>query len=297
MKIIGNTLLLVAMTAIISCSNEAGYDAQGTFEATEITLSSEVSGKILDFCASEGDKICAGDTIAIIDTVQLYLRKLQLEKQGASVLKNRPDVNKQIDALQKRLEKAEREKLRLENLIADGAATSKQLDDADAAIVELRSRIEAERQTLSNSASSIDENASMIDVQIAMVEDMLRKSVITSPIDCQVLAKYAEAGEFAAAGRPILKIADTDKLFLRAYFTSEQLADIKIGQEVDVKADFGGDRQYSYKGKIVWISDESEFTPKTIQTKDSRSNLVYAVKIGVENDGRLKIGLAAEVSL
>lgn len=287
----------MALAALASCKGEYNYDAQGTFEATEVTISSETNGKITAFDVNEGDTLKMGDRIATIDSVQLYLQKMQLLRQNASVLKSRPDVSKQVAALKTQLNNAVREKSRLENLLKDGAATKKQLDDAAAAIEVLRNQLEATQLNLKNNVSSLDENASMIELQIAQADDLLKKCSIVSPIDATVLAKYAEAGEITAAGRPLLKIADMNRLFLRAYFTSEQLADIKIGQEVNVNADFGGDKQIPYKGKIVWISSESEFTPKTIQTKESRSNLVYAVKVAVENDGRLKIGLSGEVTL
>lgn len=287
----------MALAALASCKGEYNYDAQGTFEATEITISSETNGKITAFDINEGDTLKMGDRIATIDSAQLYLQKMQLLRQNASVLKSRPDVSKQVAALKTQLNNAVREKSRLENLLKDGAATKKQLDDAAAAIEVLRNQLEATQLNLKNNVSSLDENASMIELQIAQADDLLKKCSIVSPIDATVLAKYAEAGEITAAGRPLLKIADMNRLFLRAYFTSEQLADIKLGQEVNVNADFGGDKQIPYKGKIVWISSESEFTPKTIQTKESRSNLVYAVKVAVENDGRLKIGLSGEVTL
>ena len=148
-----------------------------------------------------------------------------------------------------------------------------------------------------NDAASIDENVSSIDVQIAQVEDKLLKCRIVSPIGGTVLAKYAETGELASVGRPLFKIADMNRIYLRAYFTSDQLADLQIGRNMTVTADFGGDKQYDYPGRIVWIASESEFTPKTVQTRDTRANLVYAVKIAVENDGRLKLGMYGEVRL
>ena len=265
-----------AMTVVLAaCGNGGDFDATGTFEATEVLVSAEAAGRILSFDVEEGDTLSAGKQVGAIDTVQLYLQKLQLERQRASVHSNRPDISKQAAALRGQIAQQETERRRVENLLKDGAATT----------------------TLKNNTSSIDENASAIDLQIAQVEDRLSKCRIVSPIDGSVLVKYSEAGELAATGKPLMKVADMDRLYLRAYFTSDQLSDLSVGQEVTVVADFGGDKQREYPGRITWIASESEFTPKSIQTRDTRANLVYAVKIAVENDGLLKIGLYGEVRL
>ena len=273
-----------AMTVVLAaCGNGEDFDATGTFEATEVLVSAEAAGRILSFDVEEGDTLSAGKQVGAIDTVQLYLQKLQLERQRASVHSNRPDISKQAAALRGQIAQQETERRRVENLLKDGAATTKQLD--------------ALLSTLKNNTSSIDENASAIDLQIAQVEDRLSKCRIVSPIDGSVLVKYSEAGELAATGKPLMKVADMDRLYLRAYFTSDQLSDLSVGQEVTVVADFGGDKQREYPGRITWIASECEFTPKSIQTRDTRANLVYAVKIAVENDGLLKIGLYGEVRL
>ena len=271
-----------------ACGRSGDFDATGTFEATEVVVSAEAAGRILRFDAEEGDVLEAGRQVGAIDTVQLYLQKLQLERQRASVVSNRPDIAKQAASLREQIAKQQTERRRVENLLRDGAATTKQLDDIDAQIKVLNGQLEAQLSTLRNNAASIDENSSSIDLQIARIEDQLAKCRIASPVAGTVLAKYSEAGELASVGRPLMKVADLDRIYLRAYFTSDQLAGLKLGQEVTVTADFGG---------IVWIASESEFTPKTIQTRDSRANLVYAAKIAVENDGRLKIGLYGEVRL
>lgn len=260
-------LFCAAAFLLAACDRGGNFDATGTFEATEVTVSAEAAGRILRFDAEEGDLLTAGEQVGEIDTVQLYLRRLQLERQ------------------------------RVENLLRDGAATAKQLDDMDAQLKVLNGQLEALLSTLANSAASIDENASAIDLQIAQVEDQLRKCRIVSPVAGTVLARYAEAGELASAGRPLMKVADLGTLYLRAYFTSDQLAGLRLGEPVTVTADFGGDARYDYPGRITWIASESEFTPKTIQTRDTRANLVYAVKIAVRNDGRLKLGLYGEVRL
>ncbi len=286
------------MTLLLaSCGRGGDFDATGTFEATEVVVSAEATGRILYFDIEEGDTLSAGEQVGAIDTVQLYLQKLQLQRQRASIHSNRPDVAKQASALRSQIAQQEREKTRVENLLKDGAATTKQLDDINASIRVLNGQLEALLSNLENNVSSLDENAAAIDLQIAQIEDRLNKCRIVSPIDGVVLVKYSEAGELAAAGHPLMKVADMSRLYLRAYFTSAQLADVKVGQEVTVIADYGDDKQHEYPGRITWISQESEFTPKTIQTRDTRANLVYAAKIAVENDGLLKIGLYGEVRL
>lgn len=287
--------MLAAMAA--SCATQNGFDAAGTFEATEITVSAEASGRILSFDAEEGDTVTGGEAVGAIDSMQLYLRRLQLERQAASLRSTRPDIDKQAAALREQIAKQRTECRRVDNLLRDGAATPKQKDDADAMLRMLESQLEALLSSLGNSTAAIDENSSAVELQIAQVDDMLAKCRIVSPVTGTVLAKYAEAGELAAAGRPLMKVADLGRMYLRAYFTSGQLAGMKIGDAVTVTADFGGENRIDYPGRIVWISEESEFTPKSIQTSDSRSNLVYAVKIAVENDGRIKIGLYGEVKL
>lgn len=287
------TLLLTAT----ACGRGGDFDATGTFEATEITVSAEAAGRVLWFAAEEGDCLTAGEQVGVIDTVQLYLQKLQLERQRASVRSGRPDIAKQVASLREQIGKQQTERRRVENLLRDHAATTKQLDDINAQIKVLERELEAMLSTLENNTASIDENSSAIELQIAQIDDRLAKCRILSPVTGTVLAKYAEAGELASVGRPLMKVADLDRIYLRAYFTSDQLAHLQVGQEVGVTADFGGNERYDYPGRITWIASESEFTPKTIQTRDMRANLVYAVKIAVENDGRLKIGMYGEVKL
>ena len=285
------------LLTMVACGRGNDFDATGTFEATEVVVSAEAAGRILSFDAEEGDAVQAGRQIGAIDTVQLYLQKLQLERQRASVISNRPDIRKQAAALREQIAKQEIERSRVINLLKDGAATTKQLDDIDASLKVLNGQLEALLSTLGNNTAAIDENSSALELQIAQIEDRLMKSRIASPISGTVLAKYSEQGELAAVGRPLMKVADMENVYLRAYFTSDQLSSLKIGQEVTVTADFGGDEQIDYPGRITWIASESEFTPKNIQTKSSRASLVYAVKIAVKNDGRLKLGLYGEVKL
>ncbi len=288
---------IAALLLLAGCTDTQEYAASGTFEATEVTVSAEATGRILDLRFEEGDSLRAGEQVGSIDSVQLYLQRLMLMRQRSSVESNRPDVDSQVAAIRAQIDKAQQERNRVERLLEDGAATTKQLDDIVSQINVLNSQLDASLSTLNNSVTSIDENASAIDLQIAQVEDQLTKCRISSPIDGLVLAKYVEAGELASPGRPIMKVADMERLYLRSYFTSDQLAGLQLGQEVTVVADFGADQQFEYPGKVTWISSESEFTPKSIQTRNSRANLVYAVKIAVQNDGRLKIGLSGTVVL
>ena len=281
----------------VGCGNRDDFDATGTFEATEVTVSAEANGRILCFDVEEGDSVEAAVPVGAIDTVQLYLQKLQLERQVASARSSRPDVRKQATALREQIAQQQTERRRVENLLKDGAATTKQLDDIDAQLKMLQGQLDALLSTLHNNLASIDENSSAIELQIAQIEDRLSKCRIVSPVGGTVLAKYAEAGELAAVGRPLMKVADLGQVYLRAYFTSEQLSSLRLGQQVTVTADFGGDERIDYPGRITWIASESEFTPKSIQTRNSRANLVYAVKIAVKNDGRLKLGLYGEVKL
>lgn len=288
---------IAAAALAMSCGTEAEFDAQGSFEATEVVVSAEAAGRILWFDAEEGTAVEPGARIGQIDTLQLDLQRRQLEAQQAALLASRPDIRAQAAALREQIAKQERELTRVQNLLRDGAATTKQRDDIEAQIRILQSQLSAALSSLDKSTVTIDGNAAVVEAQIAALDDRITRCRIASPIAGVVLAKYAEAGELAAVGKPLLKVADLEHLYLRAYFTSEQLAAIRVGDAVTVTADFGGDQRYDYEGRITWISPESEFTPKTIQTRDSRANLVYAAKIAVQNDGRLKIGLAGEVRL
>lgn len=288
---------MAAAALAVSCGAEAEFDAQGSFEATEVVVSAEAAGRILRLDAEEGTAVEPGVTIGQIDTLQLDLQRRQLLAQQAALLASRPDIRAQAAALREQIAKQERELTRVQNLLRDGAATPKQRDDIEAQLRILRSQLSATLSSLDKSTVTIDGNAAVVEAQIAALDDRIARCRIASPIAGVVLTKYAEAGELAAVGKPLLKVADLERLYLRAYFTSEQLASIRLGDRVTVTADFGGDQRYDYEGRIAWISPESEFTPKTIQTRDSRAHLVYAAKIAVRNDGRLKIGLTGEVRL
>ena len=285
------------MSSTTSCSNEADYDAQGTFEATEVVISAEGTGRILNFDIVEGEAIEANSKVGDIDSLQLHLQREQLKAQQVALLSSRPDKEKQVASLRSQVAKQRAELQRVENMLRDGAATTKQRDDIEAQIAILEGQLSAALSTIDNNTSTINENAAALEAQIVALDDRIAKCRISSAVDGTVLVKYAEEGEFTTVGKPLMKVANLEDIYLRAYFTSDQLSKVNLGDEVTVTANFGSDERYDYKGRVAWISAESEFTPKSIQTKDSRANLVYAVKIAVENDGRLKIGLAGEVRL
>ena len=288
----------MAVWLLSACGNGTpDYDATGTFEATEVIVSAEAAGKLLQLEVEEGTRLKAGEEVGLVDTVQLYLKKLQLEASMKSVESQRPDLAKQIAATKQQITTAQREKKRVENLLAAGAANQKQLDDWDAQVTLLQRQLIAQESSLMKSTNSLTEQGNSVSIQVAQVEDQLNKCHIQSPIEGTVLAKYAEAGELASVGRPLFKVAETDGMYLRAYITSGQLSQVKLGDKVTVYADYGNSEQKAYPGVITWISDRSEFTPKTILTKNERANLVYAVKIAVKNDGELKIGMYGGVKL
>lgn len=287
----------VLLLALASCGSKPDYDATGIFEATTVTISAETTGKILAAGIAEGDSISRGQVIAVIDTATLSLQKMQILSQRMGAESSSPDINAQAASLRTRIAHQEHECERIAHLLADGAATVKQSDDAKAELAALRGQLEALLSTLSKNRSSISDNAAAIRYQAEQIDEQIAKSTVRSPLSGTVLVKYAEEGEFATPGRPLCKIADMGRIYLRAYFTASQLANLRIGQKVTVIADFGGDEQFEYPGTVTWIAEESEFTPKSIQTNDSRANLVYAVKVAVDNDGRLKLGQYGEVRL
>ena len=290
-------ILLISTLFLVSCSSTPDYDATGIFEATTVTVSAETTGKLISLSTEEGDTITAGSQIALVDTATLALQRLQIGSERRAAEATSPDIAAQLASLRTQIDHWQNEVARQERLFADGATTQKLLDDARAQLNALRGQLSAQLSTLGKNRSSISDNAVALQYRMEQVEDQIRKSSITSPINGTVLIKYAEPGEFVTPGKPLVKLANLNDIYLRSYFTASQLADLKIGRKVTVIADFGGDEQYEYPGVITWIAQESEFTPKSIQTNDSRANLVYAVKIAVKNDGRLKLGQYGEVRL
>ena len=292
------TILYAAvLLLLVSCGDKQDYDATGTFEATEITVSAEATGKLLSMNAEEGSAVSEGQVLGVIETTTLVLQREVIRKQQAAMLATRPDIQKQVASLREQISKQETELARLQRMEAGGAATSKQVDDVATQLRVLRSQLDATLSTLNASVNSANNNAAALEVQMQLLDDQIRRCSVTAPSAGTILVRYAEAGEMAVTGKPLLRMADLEHMYLRAYFTSEQLAHIQLGQTVTIIADFGGDEQIKYEGTICWISAESEFTPKGIQTRNSRANLVYATKIAVKNDGKLKIGLYGEVKL
>lgn len=298
MKTLQFVITGLAIVLISGCgSGEGEFDASGVFEATEVIVSAEANGKILEFNANEGDTLLAGERLGYIDSLQLYLKKLQLTANQRSVQSRRPDIRTQIAATEQQITTAKREKQRVENLLKANAVNQKQLDDLNAQISLLEKQLAALKSTLTTTNQSLTEESSGLDIQIKQINDQLQKCQIINPIKGTLLVKYAETGEVTGTGKPLYKVADLENVFLRAYISTGQLTKLKLGETVKVFADYGEDEYKEYLGKVIWISSKAEFTPKSIQTKDERANLVYAVKIKVKNDGLLKIGMYGEIKI
>ena len=288
--------LLVLALAMTACGKgNKAYDASGVFESTEVTISAEGNGKIMSLGIQEGDRLEAGAVVGCIDTVQLFLSKVQLEASRRAVGSGRLNISRQIAALESQIVKQRQELDRFTKLEQAGASNRKQVEDIQAQLDILERQLAAQKESLQNANSNVSGQADALEAQIAQLEDRIRKCVITSPVSGTVLAKYSEAGELAVQGRALFKVADLENIRLRAYITADQLTNIKLGQAVKVYADQGTSGRKEYAGTLVWISDKAEFTPKTIQTRDERANLVYAVKIAVKNDGLIKLGMYGEV--
>ena len=292
-------IIIAAIAAfVVSCNRkQSGYDASGTFEATEIIISAEASGKVEEFNLKEGARLAEGQQVGYIDSTQLYLKKMQLLAAQKAVVARRPDVAKQIAATKDQINKARLEKARVENLFKDNAATQKQVDDADSQLLVLESTLDAQMNSLSTSLNSLGEETVSFQIQIEQVNDLLAKCRIINPVEGIVLSKYTQAKEIAATGKPLYKIADTRTMLLRAYVVAGQLEKVRTGQDAMVYIALSDNGSKNYPGKVIWISDKAEFSPKTIQTRDERQNLVYAVKIEVANtDGLIKIGAYGDVN-
>ncbi len=291
------SIITLAALSLTACAGKQEYDATGMFETTTIEVSAETTGKIMMLNLSEGDNIKQGAEVGLIDTTLLHLQYRQTGSRQTSTSKSAPDIAKQVASLKAEIAHQENECARITRLLADGAATRKQSDDAIARLNILRRQLEGLISSLGKSRSSISDGALALQYQKDQIEEQILRSRIKSPVTGTILEKYVEQGEYVGTGRPLFKIANLNDMYLRCYFTASQLAHVKLGQKVRVTADFGGDEQYEYEGKITWIAQESEFTPKSIQTRDTRANLVYAVKVAVKNDGRLKIGQYGGVNL
>lgn len=284
-------LALLIFATLFSCNNsDDKADGYGNFEATEVTISAEANGKLTSFTIEEGAVLKPNTQIGLVDTTQLYFNKQQLIASRNTIFSKSKNVLSQNQVLQEQLKTTLIEKKRIENMYAENAATKRQVDEIVGKVNVLKEQI----KSVGTQNTPIANEAKSIDVQIEKIDDQIQKSKITNPIKGTVLAKYAEPNEITAFGKPLYKIADISEMTLRVYVSETQLPKIKIGQKVTVKIDAGTEMK-NYTGTISWISSSAEFTPKIIQTKEERVNLVYAVKVKVKNDGSLKIGMPAEM--
>ena len=290
-------LFLAAFTLTACQENGETADAYGNFEAQEVIVSAEGNGQLLQFDVEEGQELQPGQFIGLIDTTQLHLKRQQLLASIQAITGKTQEVQPQIDVLLEQKQNLAREEKRLKALVADNAATPKQLDDIQGQIEVVDKQIEAARSQNKDLNKSILAEIAPLQAQINLVSDQIRRCYISNPIEGTVLLKLAEPHEIVATGKPLYTIAGIDELELRAYISGEQLPHIQIGQQVEVQIDRDKETNRSLTGAISWISDKAEFTPKTIQTKEERVNLVYAFKVKVKNDGSLKIGMPGEVVL
>ena len=291
---------ILAMAGIVlllnACGNkEKEYDATGVFEATETTIYAEQPGILVRLNVEEGDIVAPEMEVGLIDTTQLWLKLKQAVAAKNVYQSQKPEIGKQIAATRQQLAKAKQDQQRYSELVADGAAPSKMLDDANSQVEVLQHQLDAQISSLTVTTNSLQRQMDAAYVQEDQLRDQLRKCHIKVPAKGTVLEKYVERGEYVSTGKPLFKMADTEGMFIRAYVTSTQLRNIKLGQNAIVYADYGDGQKKEYHGKVTWISNRSEFTPKTILTDDERADLVYALKVAIENDGYVKIGMYGEV--
>ena len=290
------SLPMIISLLLFSCSSGDGdFDATGTFEAEEIIVSSEAMGKLVLFQVDEGSNLKQNQIVGVIDTTQLNLKKKQLQSTIKAVLSKQPDIATQLATLQKQIETAETEQRRIDNLVKSNAATTKQLDDVNSQLEILRKQYNAAKSSLTITKQGLQSETLPLIAQVEQIQDQINKSIIKNPIEGTVLTRYAKQDEITANGKALYKIANLTDMTLRAYVNGDQLGQIKLGQKVKVYVDKGNGEQKEMQGEIYWVSSKAEFTPKTIQTKDERANLVYAIKVKVKNDGYLKIGMYGEI--
>ncbi len=287
----------VLLTTVACHEREREFDACGQVDATEVVVSAENSGKIMWLNVDEGDRLEKDELVGYLDTVPTFLQKRELEERKEGAKTKVVDIERQLRAQYANLENLKTDYERYRTLLSKDAGTQKQVDDLAAQIKIAESDIAAQRQTYEKNNGNIRKEMDVYDVQVAQKADLLKKCYVTSPINGTVLTKYAEEGETVTSGKSLFKIANLDDVFVRAYFSTKQLSDIKLGDKVKVVAEDGTDNPRTYEGVIRWISDEAEFTPKNIQTKDEQADLVYATKVAVKNDGFLRIGMYAYVLL
>lgn len=291
---------IIAMAGVALVLNACGrkerqYDATGVFEATETTVYAEQTGALLTFNVEEGDTVGQNREVGLIDTTQLWLKMKQAEAMKSVYQSQKPEQEKQIAVTRQQLAKAKQDQQRYKELVADGAAPGKMLDDANSQVEVLQRQLDAQLSSLRVNTNALDKQMDATDVQAEQLRDQIRKCHILVPAKGTVIEKYVERGEFVSAGKPLFKMADTENMFIRAYVTSAQLENIKTGQKATVFADYGNGGKKEYEGRVTWISSRSEFTPKTILTDDERADLVYAVKVAIKGDGYMKMGMYGEV--
>ena len=291
---------IIAMAGVALVLNACGrkerqYDATGVFEATETTVYAEQTGALLTFNVEEGDTVGLNREVGLIDTTQLWLKMKQAEAMKSVYQSQKPEQEKQIAVTRQQLAKAKQDQQRYKELVADGAAPAKMLDDANSQVEVLQRQLDAQLSSLRVNTNALDKQMDATDVQAEQLRDQIRKCHILVPAKGTVIEKYVERGEFVSAGKPLFKMADTENMFIRAYVTSAQLENIKTGQKATVFADYGNGGKKEYEGRVTWISSRSEFTPKTILTDDERADLVYAVKVAIKGDGYVKMGMYGEV--
>lgn len=288
--------LCAAIAAFTACSSgEKDYDASGVFETTEVIVSAKATGEILSLNVEEGQDVKRNEMLGLIDTLQLSLHDQQLAANQSAADSKRLDANRQVASIRQQIINLQKEKKRFSDLLAANAATQKQVDDISYQIEVLQRQLAATQEQIGSNNQSAGNQSMGIKAQRAQTEDQIRKAHITSPITGTVLTKYAEQGEYATPGRALFKVGDISRMRLRAYITAPQLTTLKVGQKVKVFADMGETESKAYEGTVEWISDKAEFTPKTIQTRDERANLVYAIKVAVKNDGMIKRGMYGDV--
>lgn len=270
-------------------------DAAGNFETDETIISSEGTGKLMQFDVSEGQQLQANQVVGYIDTTQLHLQKEQIKANIRSLLSKTPNIADQVNVLEEQLASTKREQQRTQNLYNDSAATKKQLDDMNSQVALIQRQIVASTSTLNTQTKGIVSEIEPLRIQIEQLNDKITKCIIVNPLNGTVLTKFAQPYEVAGFGTPLYKIADLREMTLRVYVSEEQLSQIKIGQQVTVLLDTSDGKYKRLPGRISWIADEAEFTPKTVETKEDRTSMVYAVKIKVKNDGSIKIGMPGEV--
>lgn len=289
-------LTFVAATVIFAgCRNDIDFDACGQVDAEQVTVAAEAGGRILSLNVKEGDVLESGQLLGAVDSVQTALQIKELEQRKEGARSRLVDIGRQQAPQKDQLANLENDYRRYSSLLANNAATQKQVDDLKSQIAVLKSQMAAQKQTWERNNASVHSEISTYEIQIAQKKDQLAKCRICSPVAGTVLTKYANEGESITVGKPLFKLANLSEMYVRAYFTTVQLGALKLGDELTVIPDDGSAAPKQYKGRIIWISSQAEFTPKDIQTRDERAELVYAVKVAVPNDGSLRLGMYAYV--